>query len=122
MRTHMINVQCFECNVRRAVVISLQTLRGRAEEGAGDAHVVVVGRAHHQVGGCAQPVPAAKEASPRRQRVIPGEVVLQQQCQSRRVVHRSCRLGAGPAPGSAASEALKYILAAAPRRAALGPL
>ena len=32
-------------------------LRGRAEEGAGDAHVVVVGRAdvHHQVGGRAQP-------------------------------------------------------------------
>ena len=38
------------------------TLRGRAEEGAGDAHVVVVGRAdvHHQVGGRAQPVPAAE--------------------------------------------------------------
>ena len=36
------------------------------------AHVVVVGRAdvHHQVGGRAQPVPAAKGvASPRRQRV-----------------------------------------------------
>ena len=42
------------------------------EEGAGDAHVVVVGRAdiHHQVGGRAQPVPAAKGiASPQRQRV-----------------------------------------------------
>ena len=38
------------------------TLHGRAEEGAGDAHVVVVGRAdvHHQVGGRAQPVPAAE--------------------------------------------------------------
>ena len=48
------------------------SLRGRAEEGAGDAHVVVVGRAdvHHQVGGRAQPVPAAEGvASPRRQRV-----------------------------------------------------
>ena len=46
------------------------SLRGRAEEGAGDAHVVVVGRAdvQHQVGGRAQPVPAAKGvASPRRQ-------------------------------------------------------
>ena len=41
-------------------------LRGRAEEGAGDAHVVVVGRAdvHHQVGGRAQPVEGV--ASPRR--------------------------------------------------------
>ena len=55
-------------------------LRGRAEEGAGDAHVVVVGRAdvHHQVGGRAQPVPAAEGvASPRCQRVgahdVPGE-------------------------------------------------
>ena len=54
----------------------------RAEEGAGDAHVVVVGRAdvHHQVGGRAQPVPAAEVACPRRQRVgahgVPG-VALQ---------------------------------------------
>ena len=55
-------------------------LRGRAEEGAGDAHVVVVGRAdvHHQVGGFAQPVPAGEGvASPRRQSVgaddVPGE-------------------------------------------------
>ena len=54
---------------RRAV---LRHPRGRAEEGAGDAHIVVVGRAdvHHQVGGRAQPVPAAEGvASPRRQRV-----------------------------------------------------
>ena len=39
---------------------------------APDAHVVVVGRAdvHHQVGGRAQPAPAAEGvASPRRQRV-----------------------------------------------------
>ena len=37
------------------------SLRGRAEEGAGDARVVVVGRAdaHHQVGGRAQPAPAS---------------------------------------------------------------
>ena len=56
------------------------SLRGRAKEGAGDAHVVVVGRAdaHHQVGGRAQPVPAAEGvASPRRQRVgahnVPGK-------------------------------------------------
>ena len=51
---------------------SRRALQGRAEEGAGDARVVVVGRAdvHHQVGGRAQPVPAAKGvASPRRQRV-----------------------------------------------------
>ena len=42
-----------------------------AEEGAGDAHVVVVGSADvHQVGGRAQPVPAAKGvASPRHQGV-----------------------------------------------------
>ena len=65
-----------EVQARRAP----DALRGRAEEGAGDAHVVVVGRAdvHHQVGGRAQPVPAAKGvASPRRQRVgahdVPGE-------------------------------------------------
>ena len=51
----------------------------RAEEGAGDAHEVV-GRAdvQHQVGGRAQPVPAAEGvASPRRQGVgahnVPGE-------------------------------------------------
>ena len=63
---------------RRAVL--QDALRGRAEEGAGDAHVVVVGGAdvHHQVGGRAQPVPAAEGvASPRRQRVgarnVPGE-------------------------------------------------
>ena len=57
-----------EVQARRAP----DALRGRAEEGAGDAHVVVVGRAdvHHQVGGRAQPVPAAEGvASPRRQRV-----------------------------------------------------
>ena len=59
---------------RRAV---LQT-PCEGKEGAGDAHVVVVGRAdvHHQVGGRAQPVPAA-EGAPRRQRVgahdVPGE-------------------------------------------------
>ena len=65
-----------EVQARRAP----DALRGRAEEGAGDAHVVVVGRAdvHHQVGGRAQPVPAAEGvASPRRQRVgahdVPGE-------------------------------------------------
>ena len=65
-----------EVQARRAP----DSLRGRAEEGAGDAHVVVVGRAdvHHQVGGRAQPVPAAEGvASPRRQRVgahdVPGE-------------------------------------------------
>ena len=65
-----------EVQARRAP----HALRGRAEEGAGDAHVVVVGRAdvHHQVGGRAQPVPAAEGvASPRRQRVgaddVPGE-------------------------------------------------
>ena len=65
-----------EVQARRAP----DTLRGRAEEGAGDAHVVVVGRAdvHHQVGGRAQPVPASEGvASPRRQRVgahdVPGE-------------------------------------------------
>ena len=55
-----------EVQARRAP----DALRGRAEEGAGDAHVVVVGRAdvHHQVGGRAQPVPAAEGvASPRRQ-------------------------------------------------------
>ena len=55
-----------EAQARRAP----DALRGRAEEGAGDAHVVVVGRAdvHHQVGGRAQPVPAAEGvASPRRQ-------------------------------------------------------
>ena len=47
-----------EVQARRAP----DALRGRAEEGAGDAHVVVVGRAdvHHQVGGRAQPVPAAE--------------------------------------------------------------
>ena len=47
-----------EVQARRAP----HSLRGRAEEGAGDAHVVVVGRAdvHHQVGGRAQPVPAAE--------------------------------------------------------------
>ena len=57
-----------EVQARRAP----DALRGCAEEGAGDAHVVVVGRAdvHHQVGGRAQPVPAAEGvASPRRQRV-----------------------------------------------------
>ena len=65
-----------EVQARRAP----HSLRGRAEEGAGDAHVVVVGRAdvHQQVGGRAQPVPAAEGvASPRRQRVgaddVPGE-------------------------------------------------
>ena len=65
-----------EVQARRAP----DSLRGRAEKGAGDAHVVVVGRAdvHHQVGGRAQPVPAAEGvASPRRQRVgahdVPGE-------------------------------------------------
>ena len=65
-----------EVQARRAP----DALRGRAEEGAGDAHVVVVGRAdvHRQVGGRAQPVPAAEGvASPRRQRVgahdVPGE-------------------------------------------------
>ena len=55
---------------RRAV---LQTpCEGVPRKVAGDAHVVVVGRAdvHHQVGGRAQPVPAAEGvASPRRQRV-----------------------------------------------------
>ena len=68
-----------EVQARRAP----DALRGRAEEGAGDAHVVVVGRAdvHHQVGGRAQPVPAAEGvASPRRQRVgahdVPGEGAL----------------------------------------------
>ena len=53
-----------EVQARRAP----DALRGRAEEGAGDAHVVVVGRAnvHHQVGGRAQPVPATEGvASPR---------------------------------------------------------
>ena len=42
-----------EVQARRAP----DALQGRAEEGAGDAHVVVVGRAdvHHQVGGRAQP-------------------------------------------------------------------
>ena len=57
-----------EVQARRAP----DALRGRAEEGAGDSHVVVVGRAdvHHQVGGRAQPVPAAEGvASPHRQRV-----------------------------------------------------
>ena len=57
-----------EVQARRAP----DSLRGRAEEGAGDAHVVVVGRAdvHHQVGGRAQPAPAAEGvASPRRQGV-----------------------------------------------------
>ena len=49
-----------------------------SEEGAGDAHVVVVGRADVRVGGRAQPAPAAEGvASPRRQRVgahdVPGE-------------------------------------------------
>ena len=65
-----------EVQARRAP----HALRGRAEESAGDAHVVVVGRAdvHHQVGGRAQPVPAAEGvASPRRQRVgaddVPGK-------------------------------------------------
>ena len=65
-----------EVQARRAP----DALRGRAEEGAGDAHVVVVGRAdvHHQVGGRAQPVPATEGvASPRHQRVgahdVPGE-------------------------------------------------
>ena len=65
-----------EVQARRAP----DALRGRAEGGAGDAHVVVVGRAdvHHQVGGRAQPAPAAEGvASPRRQRVgahdVPGE-------------------------------------------------
>ena len=50
-----------EVQARRAP----DTLRGRAEEGAGDAHVVVVGSAdvHHQVGGRAQPAPAAKGAA-----------------------------------------------------------
>ena len=66
--------KCFATTTRRRreVRTVLQTPRGRAEEGAGDAHVVVVGRAdvHHQVGGRAQPAPAAEGvASPRRQKV-----------------------------------------------------
>ena len=84
-------------------------LRGRAEEGAGDAHVVVVGRAdvHHQVGGRAQPVPAAEGvASPRRQRVgahdVPGEgaqghgVALQLEASHREAGrgHRALAVGA----------------------------
>ena len=48
-------------------------LQGRAEEGAGDAHVVVVGRTdvhHHYQVGRAQPAPAAEGvASPRRQKI-----------------------------------------------------
>ena len=70
--------KCKKCPRRR--LRSADALQRRAEEGAGDAHVVVVGRAdvHHQVGGRAQPVPAAEGvASPRRQRVgahdVPGE-------------------------------------------------
>ena len=49
-----------EVQARRAP----DTLRGRAEEGAGDAHVVVVGRAdvHHQVGGRAWKPPTVKLA------------------------------------------------------------
>ena len=48
-----------EVQARRAP----DALRGRAEEGAGDAHVVVVGRAdvHHQVGGRAQRYRQPKE-------------------------------------------------------------
>ena len=82
-------------------------LRGRAEEGAGDAHVVVVGRAdvHHQVGGRAQPVPAAEGvASPRRQRVgarnVPGEgaqghgVALQLEASHSEAGHGALAVGA----------------------------
>ena len=83
------------------------TLRGRAEEGAGDTHVVVVGRAdvHHQVGGCAQPVPAAEGvASPRHQGAR----------QRRSGSWRSPPAWAGPAPGSFATPfggTVKYMLA-----------
>ena len=83
-----------EVQARRAP----DTLRGRAEEGAGDAHVVVVGRAdvHHQVGGRAQPVPAAEGvASPRCQGVgahdVPGEghgVALQLEASHREAGHQ----------------------------------
>ena len=47
-----------------------EALRGRAEEGAGDAYVVVVGRAdvHHQVGGRAHPVPCRCAQCSRRRR------------------------------------------------------
>ena len=57
-----------EVQARRAP----DALRGRAEEGAGDAHVVVVGHAdvHHQVGGRAQPVPAAAEGVASRRRPL----------------------------------------------------
>ena len=94
-----------EVQARRAP----DALRGRAEEGAGDSHVVVVGRAdvHHQVGGRAQPVPAAEGvASPRRQRVgahdVPGEgaqghgVALQLEASHREAGrgHRALAVGA----------------------------
>ena len=49
------------------------TVTNTSEEGAGDAHVVVVGGAdaHHQVGGPAQPVPAAEGVvSPKALRVM----------------------------------------------------
>ena len=72
----------------------------RAEEGAGDAHVVVVGGAdvHHQVGGRAQPVPAAEGvASPRRQRVGAKGVALQLEASHREAGRSS---GCWSAPGS----------------------
>ena len=56
-------VQLRDSARRHQEVQAPDALRGRAEEGAGDAHVVVVGRAdvHHQVGARAQPVRQPKE-------------------------------------------------------------
>ena len=117
-----------EVQARRAP----DALRGRAEEGAGDAHVVVVGRAdvHHQVGGRAQPVPAEGVASPRRQRVgahdVPGEgaqghgVALQLEASHREAGQGHGALAVG-AHQKIAKRGLQQHLAQGGQRDVVGP-